>query len=290
MTELIETAQSFEELMNLGSHDMPYIFDNFFSTEGWGAKSASKKKFQLLKAIDNQVRKMLEADEKVHFITPGVEVSGGEAFFIGALWLQYINRRALIFTNKRILLLQIDSKNKPRPLKYQIRYPAIKKISSSLGSLKVKPQKGKTLTFSNIQKKDVKFLQNMIEDFTKGLAPPPLEAAAKENLCPYCYTPVQGIPESCPKCFKRFKSPSKAFRLSLMFPGIGNLYLGNKPLGIFELIAGIVIWLVVLVPAAEEFYEIGELLFTIVLVFVLMHGIDAIGTWFMAKKGIHPAD
>jgi len=119
MADLVETAQSYEELMNLGSHDMPYIFENFFSTEGWGAKSISKRKFKLLKEINKQVLNMLKDDEKVHFITTGIEVSNMEAFLVGALWLQYINRRALIFTNKRILLIQIDSKNKPRHLMFQ---------------------------------------------------------------------------------------------------------------------------------------------------------------------------
>jgi hypothetical protein len=290
MADLVETAQSYEELMNLGSHDMPYIFENFFSTEGWGAKSISKRKFKLLKEINKQVLSMLKDDEKVHFITTGIEISNIEAFLVGALWLHYINRRALIFTEKRILLLQIDSKNKPRQLKSQLKYSAIKKISGSLGSCKIKLENGKSLTFSNVQKKDVKFVKNLMEDFKREAVPTPTDAKGKENLCPYCYTPVEGIPESCPKCFKPFKSPSKAVRLSLMFPGLGDLYLGHRALGIFELVAAIFIWLIILVPTAREMYEITELIITIVVVYVLMHGVDALGTWFMAKKGVLPAE
>ncbi len=290
MADLVETAQSYEELMNLGSHDMPYIFENFFSTEGWGAKSISKRKFKLLKEINKQVLNMLKDDEKVHFITTGIEVSNMEAFLVGALWLQYINRRALIFTNKRILLIQIDSKNKPRHLKSQIKYSAIKKIRGALGGCKIKLENGKSVAFSNVQKKDMKFIKNLMEDYKREAVPAPTDAKGKENLCPYCYTPVEGIPESCAKCFKPFKSPSKAVRLSLMFPGLGDLYLGHRALGIFELIGAIVIWLIILVATASNIYEISELIFTIVIVYVLMHGIDALSTWFMAKKGVLPAE
>jgi hypothetical protein len=290
MADMVETAQSYEELMNLGSHDMPYIFKNFFSTEGWGAKSASKRKFKLLKEINKQVLSLLANDEKVHFITTGVEISNMEAFLVGALWLQYINRRALVFTDKRILLIQIDSKNKPRHLKSQIKYPAIRKISGSLGSCKMKLENGKALTFSNVQKKDVNFVKNLMENFKKAAILAPADAKGKENLCPYCYTPIEGIPESCPKCFKPFKSPSKAVRLSLMFPGLGDLYLGHRALGIFELVGAIVVWLIILVPTASDMDNIAELIVAIVLVYALMHGVDALGTWFMSRKGIIPAE
>lgn len=290
MADLVETAQSYEELMNLGSHDMPYIFKNFFSTEGWGAKSASKRKFKLLKEINKQVLSMLANDEKVHFITTGVEISNMEAFLVGVLWLQYINRRALVFTDKRILLIQIDSKNKPRHLKSQIKYPAIRKISGSLGSCKMKLENGKALTFSNVQKKDVNFVKNLMENFKKAAILAPTDAKGKENLCPYCFTPIEGIPESCAKCYKPFKSPSKAVRLSLMFPGLGDLYLGHRALGIFELVGAIVVWLIILVPTAQDMDNIAELIVAIVLVYALMHGVDALGTWFMARKGILPAE
>jgi len=75
-----------------------------------------------------------------------------------------------------------------------------------------------------------------------------------------------------------------------MFPGLGDLYLGHRALGIFELIGAIVIWLIILVATASNIYEISELIFTIVIVYVLMHGIDALSTWFMAKKGVLPAE
>jgi hypothetical protein len=290
MADLVETAQSYEELMNLGSHDMPYIFENFFITEGWGAKSVSKKKFKLLKEINKQVLSMLANDEKVHFITTGVEISNLEALLVGAIWLQYINRRALIFTDKRILLLQINSKNKPRHLKTQIKYPAIRKISGSLGSCKMKLENGKAMTFSNVPKKDVKFVKTMMEDFKKEAMLAPTDSKGKENLCPYCYTPIEGIPESCPKCFKPFKSPSKAVRLSLMFPGLGDLYLGHRAMGIFELVGAIIVWFIILVSAAREMPDIAALIVTIVIVYALMHGLDALGTWFMSKKGIIPAE
>ena len=54
MATSIEMANRFEDLIDLQSHDMPYSFDKIFSTEGWGAKSLSKKKFKLLKKIDSR--------------------------------------------------------------------------------------------------------------------------------------------------------------------------------------------------------------------------------------------
>lgn len=276
----IKAVKRFEDLMGLESHDMPYSFDKIFSVEGWGAKSLSKKKFKLLKNIDNQIREMLNENEKVHFISWGVQSSTLESFFIGWV-IYYISRMAFVFTNQRILLLQISSRNKPLHLRCQIKYPAITKISSTiLRNLKIEFQSRETLLFLHVPGRDRKFMPKLIENLRSTISTPSENLVGKENLCPYCYVVVEGFPQSCQHCLKGFKSGNKAGWLSLLFPGFGDFYLGHRLFAFLEIFGAFIVWFSVLISGG---------LIAAPFIFVFMHGIDALETRHIGRKGLYPA-
>lgn len=270
-------ARGFEDLMSFESHDMPYFFDKIFSVEGWGAKSLSKKKFKLLKNIDIQVRAMLNEDEKVHFISWGVQSSFLEAYFIG--WaIHYISRMALVFTNQRILLLQISSRNKPLSLRCQVRYTAITKIGSNC---QIEFQSQKKLKFLGVPGKDRKSIPKLIDDLRSTVSTAAENSTEKENLCPYCYAVVDGFPQNCPQCLKSFKSANKAGWLSLVFPGFGDFYLGHRLFAGLEIIGAVVVW---------SFFLPVWGLNGVLIVFIFMHGIDALETRHVGRKGLYPSN
>ena len=116
----------------------------------------------------------------------------------------------------------------------EINYENLINVSSFV-RLKIRFKNGKSLSFGRIPACDRKF----IVEFVRSVLP---EKAIKDetlpgikNLCPSCYIHVANYPTSCASCDAEFKTPRKAALLSLIMPGLGDLYLGSKFLGVFEL-------------------------------------------------------
>lgn len=238
---------------------------------------------------------MLNEGEKIYFISSGVEASFAESYFLG--WsMYYINRTAFIFTTQRILLLQISRSGKPSQLKSQIRYSSIAKISRTIfGHCKIKFQNGKTSVFVYVPKRDKKFMQKVIEYLKDTNKVPAIDNIKwRENLCPYCYAVVEGFPQNCPHCQKAFKSANKAGWLSLIFPGLGDFYLGHRTFAILEILGASLVWfsffISVFSPKEGEPMDAFALLLSGLVIFALMHGIDALVTRYVGRKGIYPSN
>ena len=293
MSAIIDSAKKFQDLLDIKEHGTPYFFEKIFPAESWTARLQAKNKFKLLKNIHNQLEAMLHEDEKVCFLTSGMEESFFESIFLGQL-MYYINRKAFIFTTQRLIILQINISNKPTELRAQIDYSSIKKIdSTSLGKCKIKFKNGKTSIFAHIPKKDKKFMKEVIDQLSSSLIAADSNTAGLENLCPHCYVKIEGFPEKCEVCGKGFKLAAKAGWLSLLFPGLGDFYLGqHKFLAAFEILGALLIWFVYFMPEPAETaqprtfldYAIGA-----VIIIILAHGLDSLVTRHIAKKGIYPA-
>ena len=278
----IETAKRFEDLLELESHHAPYVFDRIFSDEDRGARSLSKKKFKLLKRIDGEVRAMLEDDEKVHRITSGMQTSVIDELFLN--FVSPINRYALVFTDRRLLPIQIGRGDKPSRRRSQIRYEAIESIGSTpMGNLRIVFKGGEKATFSRVHESDRGLPEEAVGRFRAGITASAPDADGKEDLCPHCYQRVTGTPTSFPTCQGGFKSARKAGLLSLIFPGFGDFYLGHRGTATLEIVAASFIWLSFLGPGDVQ---LAQLLFLLAVV----HGGDAVLTRRVARKGIYPSD
>jgi hypothetical protein len=289
MHPTLEQARHFQDLLALNQHDAPYVYTSLFSDKGFRARSLSKKKFKLLRRTDEAIRPMLRPEERVQFLTFGSGVSFLESYFLG--WVMYyINQRAIVLTNHRVLLLQIDSRRRPRDLRAQLQYGAIAKISRTLlGNTKVKLRNGHTHIFTRVPGADRKYLAELVRELRAKLDPiTPASATGIEDLCPHCYQPVPNRPDTCPGCQGPFKSARKAGLLSLLFPGFGDIYIGHWKFAIIEIAVAALVWVGYFLPDPEFPRTAMEIAVGALVLFLFMHGIDALGTWYIAKKGIHP--
>jgi hypothetical protein len=285
---------------------MPYFFAKIFSIEQEGTKSISAKKFALLKSIDEEVRKMLHKDEKVYFITSGMKTSMIEEYFSSGPYAFSINGRALLFTTQRIILLQISGSKgltgrqnfslkeeeiRPMELRFQIPYSGITKIGRTcFGNCRMSLKDGSTLTFAYVPKKDCEFMQKEIEELKSKQLFSPSGAEGLENLCPYCYSTIEGNPKYCRYCWRTFKSASRAGRLSFIFPGLGDFYLGYRGFALLKIIIFFILWVGILSDAFFRNLNFLDPIATALLFFICMHGINAIWTHYIAKKGIYPTE
>jgi len=264
--------------------------NSIFNAKNWSSKSLSKKKFKLLRSFDALLSGMLAENEMVYYISFGVKSSFFEQFFLG--WVMYyLNRQAFIFTTKRILLIQFKGKYKPWDLIAQIPYQNVKKVKQTLfGNVKFYFASGETSFFIGMPKLDRKNIINItntVREKTGGVSG---STGASENLCPYCFRVVSGFPKSCEKCGKPFKSSKKAGLLSLLFPGLGDFYLGHTKFAVLEISGAALAWISLFAPTGktDQPLTVPFIVTSALVLFVIMHGLDFVVTSKIAKKGIYP--
>lgn len=286
----LQLVERFEELLTRRDADLPYDFHTLFPNEGFWSRRASQKRLALLKKLDESLRAMLRPGERVLFLTQGIAYSFWESYFFG-LPMYYLNRRALALTNERILLLQIDSRRRARQLRSQIRLGAITEFRrTGLGNTSLRLTSGKRYVFVYLPRRDWKHLSSLLSATKSQQA---AVVADLEQLCPFCLAVVEHHPTACPACHGALKSWVKAGRLSMLFPGLGDIYLGHSRLAVLEMLVAGLFWLNfvlgILYPdprAPAGGMDIGA---TAVFGLLLVHGGDALTTFHIAKKGHYPA-
>ncbi len=289
MEDILQTAGDPSELVHISDAQLPYRFGEIFPGS---ARRLDRKRLKLLQQIDGAIRPLLAEGERVEFVSWGIEYSLAEHYFMG-MWAQLVNRRALVFTERRILLLQIDSRLRLRELRSQVRYAAIEKLArGTLGYLCLVLRDGKKLTLTGIPRKDRKALRERLKQhLERSRASQPVQS--RENLCPHCGVKVVGFPDQCRSCAGAFKSGSRAGWLSLMMPGLGDWYLGHRGLAAVETLGAVMMWAVIglttLGPGAEAINPAEMGAFAAVL-FTVMHAPDALITRRVGRKGIYPTE
>ncbi|MCG8590203.1 MAG: hypothetical protein MJE66_13000 [Proteobacteria bacterium] len=279
------------DLAHVDDGSMPYEFNTIFSAEGMGAGRNNKNRLKLMQSLDTELQKFMEDGENVRYVSWGIHYSFFEFSFLG-LWALLLNRRAVVLTDRRVLLLQIDSRRNLKELRFQIRYDAIEKLGGrALGRLVLVFRNRKKMALKGIPRSDRKIVRELLQTAIQEVQVP--QHDGPDNLCPHCARAVTGFPAACPHCQGAFKSGARAGWLSLAFPGAGDLYLGHRMLGAFEVLGAVVTWAIVtpvlygLVVGGES---VGLVVASVVvlMVFGFMHGMDAWLTRHMGFKGIYP--
>lgn len=281
-----------QELLANSQDQTPYAFENFIKLGTMGERRRSKRKLKLLKVIDRDIRNIIDEDETVFFVTEGVLVKAAEQFFIG--WVAYYyNQTAFVFTTKRVLLIHMKDRKHRGVFLRCIEYADIRAIKgSAFSTFKIQLRNGKTLAFSRMPGADRKELAAFLNQILDNNAPWDYQAIGMRNLCPNCLTDYgEALVEECRHCGLEFKRPGKAALLSLIMPGLGDIYLGSKVLGFIELIFMGILWLSFIAAAFGEASTGDSLLFAFFMLFFLwlfIHPIDAAKAYFMGIKGLFP--
>ncbi|MBN1663926.1 MAG: zinc-ribbon domain-containing protein [Deltaproteobacteria bacterium] len=241
----------------------------------------NKYKLKVLKSVQGILAKALNQEERVLRIGSGTAYYPAEIFFGNGYLTMMYNRYAILGTNQRALLINIDNRKK-RPTNYlfQVPYQDLKKVtmSSLFGRLTFKIMKGKKRTLTGIKGAAARELFRFFKERKEDSAETSSSGGVLENLCPSCFAPLEAGLIKCTRCEREFKEPKKAMFRSLLLPGLGDLYLGHRFLGILEIMGSVLVWAFVILNLLEGNYVILVLL-------VIFNGIDALLTHHMAKKG-----
>lgn len=287
MHPALESVDKVGELVQRQDDGLPYDYATLFPVDGFFAKRASQKRLGLLKRIDDPLRALLWPGERVVYLTSGVLFSFWESYFFG-LPMYYLNRRALVLTTERLVLIQIDSRRKPRELRDQLPLRAIARFGRTfLGNTTIKLKAGKSYSVAYVPRRDRAAVVGLGQRH-QATATRDSTADRIEHLCPHCYVAVPGYPLQCPNCRGAFKSATKAGLLSLVFPGLGDIYIGHWRFAVLEILVAGFIWLAVLASLSEGNTDGGSVVASALFIVIFIHGADAISTWYVARKGHHP--
>jgi hypothetical protein len=281
-----ERARRFQDVLAGGSQDEQFAYETIFDASSFWARRRSRKKFRMLKRIGPRVRRLLWHGEKVRYLMRARGTPFWARYLAGAA-IGVLNRRALIVTDRRIILLQIGNRHRPGELVEQIRYAAVDSLTGTpFGSVRIRCATGGTVTLTNIPRADRAFLVRLIE-FTRSQIP--REESGLEDLCSYCYKPVAGRPPACPHCRGAFKSVRRAALLSLVFPGIGDWYLGHHVIAAIEIAAAAIGWMWLIGLRLKSLVPAADIVAAAAVYFLVAHGTDALVTRQVARLGLYPA-
>lgn len=273
-------------IQRLEKYDLASIFPE---RDGYFARKAIRKKIGLLTRLSPLLARILGEQERVLFIGRGIIQYLAEIFF-GNGWLTYYyNIHALVFTDQRILLINIKNNGQPKHMLHQIRYGAIQrwKGPSLIGGVVIKFNAGKKLTLVHVPRRDGGVMKNVVERMqgTPTVGSLPTAGESFQHLCPSCFAEIPKDIYACPGCRTAFKTPRKAALRSFLLPGWGDIYLTHRLLGTLELLGSAA--LVILLVITLLWGELGDSMVFLILLLVY-HALDAALTYHMGKKGLIP--
>jgi hypothetical protein len=275
------------EIQRLEKYDLASILP---APKGFRDRRAARKKVALLARVSPVLARLLGEEERVLFVTRGTIQYLAE-IFLGNGFLTYCyNIHAFVFTNRRIIVVNVTSAGRPKRMIHQIEYGDIQKWSgpSALGGAVVLKLHDRTkLTLVHIPRKEARAAKELVGRLQASAAPAstPGTRASFRNLCPSCFVPVPKATYACPECRATFKTPRKAALRSFLLPGWGDIYLTHRALGALELLgSAFLIFLFVATLATAGVEEAMALL----VILLFYHCLDAGLTYHMGKKGLIP--
>lgn len=277
-------------LGDLVQYDLDAMFPK---RKGFGARGAVRSKLKLLKNLVPDLVTVLLDGERLVYVARGYVVNWVEQLFGGGTLAYYANITCVVLTDRRILLVNSSGAGKQKHYRNQIMYSEIadaKMKSFMSGATTLKFKDGKSLTIGGFRGKDRKQMQIYIPELIARMpAETPRVEKSVQYLCPRCPAIYIEQVKECSRCGTAFKSAEKAAKMSLFLPGLGDMYLGHRSLGLMELLGSLVQWfiLVFAVRDALSGTEGGVSFLMVWLVIMLITNvIDYFLTRSMGRKGL----
>jgi len=275
-----------EELKALLPASIAIRFSEMFPDASNGRVSRrDRKRAEMLRKAEPVLMRVLHPLEVVRFATNGVRQLTWWLLTAGSM-NPFANRTTLVLTDRRVLLIHTDSKQRPRMFANQLPLDRIRATSGRNSYIFIRTGR-EQLMFHGVKRSEARQLRGLLESTA-------IKRGGWQNLCPRCFTAIEGAPPTCENCGEEFKSPRKAALRSLFFPGLGDFYLGYRTYAVLEIIGAAVVWalfLITVVPAVTRRGMEGLLVagpFFALLAFI--HVGDALLTRAKAQTGLHSKD
>jgi len=279
-------GQPEEELKALLPASIAVRFEEMFPDVRNGRiRKRDRKRAEMLRNAEPVLQRLLNPMEVVRFATNGVRQLTWWLLTAGSM-NPFANRTTLVLTDRRVLLIHTDSKQRPRMFATQLPLDRIRATSGRNSYIFIRTGR-EQLMFHGVKRSEARQLKGLLESTAS-------KKGGWQNLCPSCFAATDDAPLSCEKCGEEFKSPKKATLRSLLLPGLGDFYLGYRKYALLEIMGVTLLWalfLSTLVPAImTRGFEGLVVAGPIFALLALIHIGDALLTRAKAKTGLHSKD
>jgi hypothetical protein len=275
-----------EELKALLPASVAVRFDEMFPEVRNGrVRRRDRKRAEMLRKAEPVLQRVLNPMEVVRFATNGVRQLTWWLLTAGSM-NPFANRTTLVLTDRRVLLIHTDSKQRPRMFANQLPLERIRSTSGRNSYIFIRSGR-EQLMFHGVKRSEARVLKSFLESTAT-------KEGGWQQLCPHCFAATDDAPPFCAKCGEEFKSPRKAALRSLIFPGLGDFYLGYRKYAILEVLGASLLWalfLSTLIPAVTRRGIEGVLVAGPIFALVaFIHIGDALLTRAKAQTGLHSKD
>jgi hypothetical protein len=279
-------GQPEEELKALLPASIAVRFEEMFpDLRNRRIKRRDRRRAEMLRKAEPVLQRALNPMEVVRFTTNGVRQLTWWLLTAGSM-NPFANRTTLVLTDRRVLLIHTDSKQRPRMFANQLPLERIRATAGRNSYIFIRSGR-EQLMFHGVKRSEARQLRGLLDSTAT-------KKGGWQNLCPRCFTATDGVPPACEKCGEEFKSAKKAALRSLIFPGLGDFYLGYRKYAMLEIIGATLLWalfLSTLIPAIMAKGLEGALVASPLLALLaLSHIGDALLTRAKARTGLHSKD
>lgn len=279
-------GQPEEELKALLPQSVAVRFAEMFPEVRNGRiRRRDRKRAEMLRKVEPVLQRALGPTEVIRFATNGAKQLMWWLLTAGSM-NPFANRTTMVLTDKRVLLIHTNSRQQPRMFANQLPLDRIRSTSGRNSYIFIRTGK-EQLMFHGVKRSEAGHVRNLLESTAS-------KKGGWQNLCPHCFAATDSAPESCEKCGEVFKSPKKAALRSLLFPGLGDFYLGYRKYALLEIGGAATLWALFLstvIPAVRARGAEGAMVAAPLLgLIALIHVGDALLTRAKARTGLHSKD
>jgi hypothetical protein len=209
-------------------------------------------------AVAPHLERVLDDDETVLHLLPALHVPPVFHQLGFGIWWSFFFRSALVLTERRLVEVSMTDWKHAGTRVCSYSWGQVRKLKFSMGTLTIKPEKGRTQKWKLTVRGDRKLLKLLVPK-VREIMPEDIHVPRPAPLwhCPVCATATETHPKTCANCGTVFKTTGVAAGLSLAFPGAGLFYAGHPVLATFDLIGevalfGVVAFIFLLAGSPEE--------------------------------------
>lgn len=214
----------------------------FTDAKGRHKKSLEKRAMKLLSSAEPLLKRVLEPDEEIQYVTLACTPFSILEFLTTGWWITLVKRCLLVVTDRRLLHLPAKTNSKPKGSISQVVFGDAEELALKglFGTeLKIRYADGKKESFTGMPMIAGKKLQTLLPQ-RAGQGHRTL-AQGRCYLCPRCFRELNPDQVRCSGCNLGFKHKALAIKYSLLFPGGGYFYTEHPVLGALDAIAELIL-------------------------------------------------
>ncbi len=233
----------------------------FTNAKGEEDNGVRKRAGKVLEKLADVLPRVLAQDETIFYATRlQAPIGFWEQYGLG--WYVYrVTSTALIFTNRRILHLGVDSGGKWKGTVKAAAYGDIVKAEPKGwigGILWLTYRNGRKEKYWNLRGGGVKKLKAMLPVLLAAAGGEATAAQGMVSLCPECLAVLTDRVYYCGRCGLVFKDEKTMVKRSLFIPGGGYFYSGQTFLGVVDLLAEAWLTIILLLMAFTAYSMWGH--------------------------------